>query len=85
MADANPAAAHEVALEYGVEAAATVTELLARRDIDAVVIAVPSGLHADVTVEALTAYKHVYPRSRSRSPSRPPTGSAPPSRPPGSC
>jgi UDP-N-acetyl-2-amino-2-deoxyglucuronate dehydrogenase len=60
VADAHPEAAREVATEYGVEAAATVTELLARRDIDAVVIAVPSGLHADVTIEALAADKHVY-------------------------
>ena len=60
VADAHPEAAREVATEYGVESAATVTELLARQDIDAVVIAVPSGLHADVTIEALEAGKHVY-------------------------
>src|SRR5699024_2535496 len=60
VADAHPEAAREVAAEYDVEAAATVTELLARQDIDAAIIAVPSGLHADVTIEALEAGKHVY-------------------------
>ena len=60
LADANAEAARAVAEENGVEAAASVAELLAREDIDAVVIAVPSGLHADVTVEALDAGKHVF-------------------------
>ena len=60
VADAHPEAAQEVAAEYGVEAAASVTELLARQDVDAAIIAVPSGLHADVTIEALEAGKHVY-------------------------
>ena len=60
LADANAEAAHAVAEENGVEAAASVEELLAREDIDAVVIAVPSGLHADVTIEALDAGKHVF-------------------------
>src|SRR5699024_100613 len=60
LADANPDAARAVAEENGVEAAASVEELLAREDIDVVIIAVPSGLHADVTVEALDAGKHVF-------------------------
>lgn len=60
LADANADAAQAVAGENGVEAAASVEELLAREDIDAVVIAVPSGLHADVTIEALDAGKHVF-------------------------
>ena len=60
LADANAEAAQTVAEENGVEAAASVEELLAREDIDAVVIAVPSGLHADVTIEALDAGKHVF-------------------------
>lgn len=60
LADANPDAARAAAEENGVEAAASVEELLAREDIDVVIIAVPSGLHADVTVEALDAGKHVF-------------------------
>src|SRR5699024_5853243 len=65
LADANPDAARAVAEENGVEAAASVEELLAREDIDVVIIAVPSGLHADVTVEALAAGKHVVLEQRS--------------------
>ena len=33
---------------------------LARADLDAVIIAVPSGLHAEVTIQALDADKHVF-------------------------
>lgn len=60
LADASPEAARSVAEENGVEAAASVEELLARPDIDAVVIAVPSGLHAEVTIASLDAGKHVF-------------------------
>lgn len=60
LADANADAARSVADDYDVEAAASVEELLTREDIDAVVIAVPSGFHADVTVAALDAGKHVF-------------------------
>ncbi|HIY23101.1 MAG TPA: Gfo/Idh/MocA family oxidoreductase [Candidatus Brachybacterium merdigallinarum] len=60
LADANAEAAAAIAAENGVEAATSVEELLARPDIDAVVIAVPSGLHADVTIAALEAGKHVF-------------------------
>lgn len=58
LADAVPEAATAVAAEYDTTAL-TPDELLARDDIDAVVIAVPSGLHADITVQALDAGKHV--------------------------
>lgn len=58
LADAIPEAAAAVAEEYDT-VALTPDELLARDDIDAVVIAVPSGLHADITVQALDAGKHV--------------------------
>lgn len=37
----------------------TVTDLLARPDVDAVVVCTPSGTHADVGVRALRAGKHV--------------------------
>src|SRR5690606_36471813 len=50
VADQNPEAAQRIAAEHGVEAAADVADLLARADLDAVIIAVPSGLHAEVTI-----------------------------------
>ncbi|MPV36466.1 Gfo/Idh/MocA family protein [Georgenia subflava] len=58
VADELPAAADALAQERGVESA-TVPDLLARPDVEAVVVAIPSGLHADVTVAALDAGKHV--------------------------
>lgn len=60
VADQNPEAAQKIAAEHGVEAASDVTALLAREDIDAVIIAVPSGLHAEVAIQALEAGKHVF-------------------------
>ena len=60
VADQNPEAAQKIAAEHGVEAAADVTALLARADLDAVIIAVPSGLHAEVAIQALDADKHVF-------------------------
>lgn len=59
VADADPDAARAVAAEYGAEAAPSAEQLLARDDVDAVVVCVPSGLHADVAVAALDAGKHV--------------------------
>jgi len=59
VADQNPEAAQTLAAEYGVEAADSVEALLGREDLDAVVIAVPSGLHAELAVAALRAGKHV--------------------------
>jgi UDP-N-acetyl-2-amino-2-deoxyglucuronate dehydrogenase len=59
VADADPQAAAALAAEHGTEAAGSVAELLARPDVEAVVIAVPSGLHAEVAVAALDAGKHV--------------------------
>lgn len=60
VADENLQAAKEVADKHGVSAAGSAPELLQRQDIDAVVIAVPSGLHAEVAIAALDAGKHVY-------------------------
>lgn len=43
----------------GVPGYASLTELLARSDADAVVLATPSGLHAEQAVEAAAAGRHV--------------------------
>ena len=59
VADADPQAAAALAAEHGTKAAGSVAGLLARPDVEAVVVAVPSGLHAEVTVAALDAGKHV--------------------------
>ncbi|MCC6166434.1 MAG: Gfo/Idh/MocA family oxidoreductase [Caldilineaceae bacterium] len=53
-----PRAAH-FAEEYRADPYTDYHALLARRDVDAVSICVPSGLHAQVAVDALHAGKHV--------------------------
>ncbi|RCS60087.1 Gfo/Idh/MocA family protein [Microbacterium sp. JB110] len=58
IADVSEDAARAVAAEHGT-VAETVDGLFARDDIDAVVIAIPSGLHAETAVAALDAGKHV--------------------------
>lgn len=60
VADENPQGAEAVAAEHDVEVSPSVPALLDRSDIDAVAIAVPSGLHADVAIAALEAKKHVF-------------------------
>ncbi|MGS2618950.1 Gfo/Idh/MocA family protein [Micromonospora sp. LZ34] len=59
VADESSGNAHEVGDEVGVDVARSVQDLLARPDVDAVIVAIPSGLHAAVTVSALEAGKHV--------------------------
>lgn len=59
IADASLQAAESVGADLGAPVAGSVPELLARDDVDAVIIAIPSGLHADVAVAALQAGKHV--------------------------
>ncbi len=44
----------------GADLHADAGELLARSDVDAVVVAAPSGLHADLAVAAALAGKHLY-------------------------
>jgi predicted dehydrogenase len=44
---------------YGARAAASVADALARPDVDAVAVCVPSGHHADLAIAALEAGKHV--------------------------
>jgi UDP-N-acetyl-2-amino-2-deoxyglucuronate dehydrogenase len=51
--------AQALASSLGVDASSSLGEVLARGDIDAVVICTPSGLHADAAVAALDAGKHV--------------------------
>ena len=55
----DPARAEETATQFGVPCLADYTALLARDDIDAVCICTPSGLHAEQTIAAARAGKHV--------------------------
>lgn len=54
-----PPAASELAEKLGAEVLASPTDLLARQDIDAVVIAVPTDIHSDLAVAAARAGKHI--------------------------
>lgn len=51
--------ARGLATDYGVEAAADFTSMLARSDIDAVVLATPHHLHAEQVIAAAGRSKHV--------------------------
>jgi UDP-N-acetyl-2-amino-2-deoxyglucuronate dehydrogenase len=53
------AKARAFAAEFGGEAVDDLDALLARPDVDAVCVTVPSGLHGEITVRALAAGKHV--------------------------
>jgi predicted dehydrogenase len=59
VVDVVPAAAEKRAAEFGVPALTNLAEVLARPDIDVVNVCVPSGLHAEVGVQAANAGKHV--------------------------
>jgi predicted dehydrogenase len=59
VADTNQAAASKLAHAYGCLALPTADDLVARDDVDAVSVCLPSGLHADAAVAALEAGKHV--------------------------
>lgn len=58
--DVNPAAAAAFAGEYGLAVHDSAETMLASDAVDAVIIATPNGLHADQTVAALRAGKHVF-------------------------
>ena len=58
--DAIPERAQELAAPYGAEWTDSVADALKRDDIDAVAVCTPSGRHADLTVAALDAGKHVF-------------------------
>ncbi|MGB8197039.1 MAG: Gfo/Idh/MocA family oxidoreductase [Acidimicrobiales bacterium] len=52
--------AHEVADKYGAPIASTsLDEILASPDVDAVILATPTQLHAQQAIDAMTAGKHV--------------------------
>ncbi|MFI6499576.1 Gfo/Idh/MocA family protein [Nonomuraea typhae] len=59
VADNDLERAAELAGKHGCEAVGSAEALYARDDVDAVVICLPSGLHADAAVPALKAGKHV--------------------------
>lgn len=59
VADVKPSRAQNYAQKYNVPAYHTHQALLERDDINAVTICVPSGLHAQITLDALNAGKHV--------------------------
>lgn len=57
--DTDEALVEEFSQAHSVPGVNSVADLLALEDMDAVVIAVPSGLHRDLTIAALEAGKHV--------------------------
>ena len=59
VADIREDRAHRFAREYGADAYTDYHQLLARPDVDAVNVCVPSGLHATVVLDVLQAGKHV--------------------------
>lgn len=58
--DEIPERGREKADKYGVPFIASLDELLARSDIDAVVVDAPTNLHRDVMVKAARAGKHIF-------------------------
>lgn len=58
--DVNPEAARKFAGEYDLAVYESAEALLASGDIDGVIIATPNGLHAEQTIAALRAGKHVF-------------------------
>jgi myo-inositol 2-dehydrogenase/D-chiro-inositol 1-dehydrogenase len=58
--DAVPSVAGELAREFDLEVVGDYSAMLASGDIDAVLIATPNWLHAEMTREALAAGKHVF-------------------------
>ena len=59
VADLKASRAGNFAQEYGAVATTDYHALLARADVDAVSVCVPSGLHAQVAIDAMHAGKHV--------------------------
>jgi UDP-N-acetyl-2-amino-2-deoxyglucuronate dehydrogenase len=59
VTDALPGRAIEFARSHDCAAEASLDALLARRDVDVVTVCVPSGLHAEVGIQAAAAGKHL--------------------------
>lgn len=59
VCDVDPAAAEQVASAHGVPAYPTLEALLEKSDVDAVILATPSGLHAEQGIQVAAAGKHV--------------------------
>jgi len=59
VVDVDEERAREVASKYGIDWCRDHDELLAREDVDVVYVVTPSGLHAEMAVEAARAGKHV--------------------------
>lgn len=57
--DDRPERAVALAAEYGAQAHPSLADALARPDVDAVAVCVPSRRHVDIAVQALAAGKHV--------------------------
>ncbi len=57
--DVRAEAAAALAGQHGAEPTTSLEQALARPNVDAVAVCTPSGLHADVAVQALRAGKHV--------------------------
>ncbi|MGY8823059.1 MAG: Gfo/Idh/MocA family protein [Candidatus Latescibacterota bacterium] len=59
VVDLNEALAKEVGQEMGCDWLPSLEDALGRRDIDAVMVMTPSGLHAKIGIEVIRAGKHV--------------------------
>ena len=59
IVDVDTDRARALADRHGTDATDDLAAVLGRRDVDAVSVCVPSGLHADIAVAALEAGKHV--------------------------
>lgn len=60
VCDVDPDAARGMAEKYGAKASTDLDDVLADRNIDAVVIATPSSLHPDHAMAAAEAGKHIF-------------------------
>ena len=59
VVDLNEALAREVGAEMGCEWCSDLDDVLGRGDVDVVFVMTPSGLHAKIGVQAISAGKHV--------------------------